>query len=87
MAEVTKDNYALVTKGLLKSWLDDFFAEQLSATAYLVTVTTDLTLAVTGTQILWLKLSGYLKGLAYFKTVCITAPDSGDELLVPCSCC
>jgi len=83
MAEVTKDNYALVTKDLLKSWLDDFFAEQLSATAYLVTVATDLTLAENWDSDTLVEAFGILKGLAYFKTVCITAPDSGDELLVP----
>ncbi len=83
MAEVTKDNYALVTKGLLKSWLDDFFAEQLSATAYLVTVTTNLTVADDWDSDTLVEAFGILKGLAYFKTVCITSPDSEDELLVP----
>lgn len=83
MAGVTKDNYALVTKGLLKSWLDDFFAEQLSATAYLVTVATDLTLATDWDPDTLVEAFGILKGLAYFKTVCITSPDTGDELLVP----
>ena len=83
MAEVTKDNYALVTKGLLKSWLDDFFAEQFSAKAYLVTVTTDLTAAGDWDSDVMKEAFGLLKGLAYFKTVCITSPDTGSELLLP----
>lgn len=83
MAEVTKDNYALVTKGLLKSWLDDFFAEQLSATAFLVTVTDDLTDLVTWDSDVLIEAFGLLKGKGYFKTICITSPVGAVETYLP----
>ena len=83
-AVVTKDNYALVTKGLLKNWLDDFFAEQSFAKAYLVIVSTDLAdagdWATTNDQT---EAFGLLKGLAYFKTICVTAPVTLVETFVP----
>lgn len=83
MAAVTKDNYALVTKGLLKNWLDDFFAEQDFATAYLVIISADL--AATGD---WdsadlIEAFGLLKGQAYFKTICVTAPVATVETYLP----
>lgn len=83
-AVVTKDNYALVTKGLLKNWLDDFFAEQSFAKAYLVIVSTDLTAAgdwATANDLT--EAFGLLKGLAYFKTICVTAPVTLVETFVP----
>ena len=83
MAEVTKDNYSLVTKGLLKSWLDDFFAEQLSAVAYLVTVTPDLTDVVVWDPDVLVEAFGLLKGQAYFKTACITSPVETVETYLP----
>ena len=83
-AIVTKDNYTLVTKGLLKNWLDDFFAEQGTAKAYLVIVSTDLTAAGDWTTASDLtEAFGLLKGLAYFKTICITAPVATVETFVP----
>ena len=83
MAEVTKDNYTLVTKGLLKAWLDDYFAEQLSATAFLVTVTADLTDLVTWDPDVLVEAFGLLKGKGYFKTICITSPVSTVETYLP----
>lgn len=74
MAAVTKDNYALVTNGLLKDWLDDFFAEQAFSTAYLVTVSPNLTAVGDWDPDDLVTAFGLLKGTAYFKTICITTP-------------
>ena len=83
MAEVTADNYTLVTKGLLKTWLDDYFAKQISSNAYLVTVTTDLTAVGDWDPDVLIEAFGLLKGKGYFKTICITAPVATVETYLP----
>lgn len=83
MAAVTSDNYALVTKGLLKDYLADFFAEQSFSTAYLVTVSTDLVDPVVWDTDDLVTAFSLLKGYAYFKSVCITAPVAAVETFYP----
>lgn len=83
MATVTKDNYALVTKGLLKTWLDDFFAEQMLAKAFLVTITPDLAAVGDWDPDVLIEAFGLLKGKAYFKSICITAPVTLVETYLP----
>lgn len=83
MATVTKDNYALVTKGLLKNWLDDFFAPQMLAKVFLVTVTDDLTAVGDWDPDVLIEAFGLLKGKAYFKSICITAPVATVETYLP----
>ena len=83
MATVTKDNYALVTKGLLKTWLDDFFAEQMLAKAFLVTITPDLAAVGDWDPDVLIEAFGLLKGKPYFKSICITAPVTFVETYLP----
>ena len=86
MAIVTKDNYAFVVNGLLKDWLDDFYAEQGTAKVYLVAITPDLTDVADWTSTDTTALTtafNKLKGFAYWKTICITAPVATVETLLP----
>lgn len=83
MATVTVDNYELVTKGLLKDWLDDYFAVQISAKVHLVTVSVNLTAVGDWDTNDLVEAFGLLKGRAYFKTICITAPVATVETYLP----
>lgn len=75
MATVTADNYALVVKGKLLTWLNDFFAAQNTQKVYLFTVCASLTLEAdydaTVKEDLASTFAAY-KSLAYFKTVLLT---------------
>ena len=84
VAEVTKDDYADVTNGLLKSWLQDFFYSQHAQTAYLVVYGPDLGDTPTAPEIeaaADLLEAAYeeVKAYAYHKTVCAGA----DAALLP----
>ena len=78
VAEVNKDDYADVTKGLLKSWLADFFYSQHAHSAYLVVYgealgDTPLPADVTAAEEDLEAAYEEVKGFAYHKTVCAGA--------------
>ena len=86
LAPVAASNYALVAQGKLRTWLDDFFAAQQSATVYLVTFTPDLTEAVDWTPAEEALLSTafeLLKARAYWKTILVTV--TATDALIPAS--
>lgn len=83
-AEVTADTYAKVTQGKVKEWLADFFAEQNSYSAYVVTFTTDLTADVDWTSTKEEELAAALdlfKHRAYFKTIVVGAESDASVTL------
>lgn len=82
VATVTGDNYSSVVKGLLKSWLFDFYASGAPSECYLVIAGADIvgginTDFVTGMSDAYNKLKAY----AYWKTVCAGGDDEIDPAL------
>lgn len=74
VATVTADTYSTVTKGLLKSWLYDFYANGCTQKVYLVACVDDI--ATTPADYTTVKTSldaayTLLKPYAYHKTLCI----------------
>lgn len=95
MARVTVDTYAAVTKGLLKTWLADFFASGHAQEAYLVTygeqlsaspLAADITAAEDDLAAAYAEVKAY----AYHKTICAGAaaevlPDLAVKLAELCN--
>ena len=73
-AIVTSDNYAQVTNGRLRTWLGDFFAEQNTYPAYVITFTADLVADTdwdTSKENLLLEAFNLFKASAAFKTILV----------------
>ena len=84
IASVNKDDYAEYVEGLLKSWLDDYFASNHTQVAYLVVYGEEVDSGATAPEIAAAVAAleaayNELKPIAYHKTVCA----GGDTAILP----
>lgn len=83
VATVTADTYGTVVNGLLKSWLDDFYANGCTQTVYLVECLADITTTPADYATDKAALDAaydLLKPYAYHKTLCICEGAVADDI-------